>query len=121
MKPDDIKTWEDLAALTVPRLRELAHADAGINDAIALNKEQLLDKLAPVYALVKPVHHKSINAKLKHDIKPLKAKRDAILAAPAEGRDYNALRRVRLQMKRLKREMRKPAPAAEAAAAPAAK
>lgn len=107
-KPDDVKTWDDLAKLTVSRLRELATEDTQLTNATGLDKPELMEALAQIYGLERPQQRRAEGLKaLKLQMKVVKKERDELLGAAPAGRDRARLKRVRVQMRRLKRQMRK--------------
>jgi hypothetical protein len=108
MKPDDVKTYKDLAKLNVPRLRELATADTQLEGVVAMEKPALIDALCEAYKLEKPVRQKaSATAPFKAKVRKVRKQRDELLASPPAQRDKKQLARARKQIKGLKRKMRK--------------
>jgi len=100
--------WKELEKMTVVKLRELAMTHDKITGVHGKNKAQLLDELADVLGIEKPHAHytrKVVRTKgeLKHRIRELKQKRDALIQA----RDSKALHDVRREMHHLKRLIRK--------------
>lgn len=106
-KPDEIKTYKDLAKLNVPRLRELASADTQLVTT-ASEKPELLAALCAAYGIEPPKKVKPTEIQLlKAKAKPFKQQRDAQLAAAPKERDSKQLASARRKIKSLKRKMRK--------------
>jgi hypothetical protein len=101
-------TYEELHDMTVAHLREVA---TGIEDArlagySTMHKEQLLPALCEVLGIEAHVHHEVVGidkAKVKAEIRALKAERTAALEAGNKAE----LKKVRRQIHRLKRRLRR--------------
>lgn len=101
-------TYEELHDMTVARLREVA---AEINDErlaghTVMHKEQLLPLLCEVLGIEAHVHHEVVGidkAKVKAEIRALKAER----AAAIEAGNKAELKKVRRQIHHLKRRLRR--------------
>jgi hypothetical protein len=108
MKPDDINSYDQLAKLTVPRLRELAAEDTELTNATGLDKPALVEALAKVYGFETPKQQNAVVIKkLKKQMKKVKKDRDSILEAQAPERDQGKLKTVRREIRLLKRQMRR--------------
>lgn len=103
-------TYDQLHKMTVAELREVA---AGIEDERVqgysqLHKEQLLPILVDVLGVEIP-HHIATGidkTPIKREIRELKARRDALIAAKSpESKDE--LREVRRRLHRLRRQLRR--------------
>jgi hypothetical protein len=100
--------WKDLEKMTIVKLREEALKFPQIESVHGKGKEQLMDELAQIMGIRRPLNHFSetiIHTKsdLKHRIHELKAERDRVLAA----RDHARLHDVRREMHALKHQIRK--------------
>lgn len=101
-------TYEDLSGMTVAQLREVAE---GIeHDAVSgyttMHKGELLAGLCEALGIEAHEHHDVVGidkTKIKQRIKALKKQRDAALAA----HDSEELKRIRRQIRRLKRRIKK--------------
>jgi hypothetical protein len=101
-------TWEELHKMTVAQLREMAKGleDETLRGYSAMRKHELLPALCKVMGIEAHAHHEALGidkARLKGQIRALKAKRDAALEAgnPAD------VKEARQKIKRLKRKIRK--------------
>ena len=101
-------TYEQLSKMTVADLRKIA--DGIEHDAVkghsTMHKDKLLPALCTALGIEAHVHHdvKGIDkGSIKLKISALKKDREAAIAA----KDYLKLRTVRLNIKRLKRTIRK--------------
>lgn len=101
-------TFEELSVMNVTQLRELAGEIE--HDAVAgystMHKEHLVPALCTAYGIDAHVHYEVVGinkAKVKAQIKTLKAKRDAAL----EAGDGKQLRFVRRRIHSLKRKIHK--------------
>jgi hypothetical protein len=107
-KPDDVKNWDDLSKLTVPRLRELTAEDTQLSNTTGLEKPELLEALAQIYGIERPKQVRAEGIKtLKRQMKGARKERDELLAVAPAQRDKAKLKRVRTRMRRLKRQMRR--------------
>jgi hypothetical protein len=104
-------SYEELKEKTVAELREIAAAvkHEAVQGYTQLNKEHLLAALCKAFNLDMHVHRKVKAAgisksTIKSQMKELKKKRDAALAA----HDHVQLKAVRRQMHELRRALRKP-------------
>ncbi len=100
--------FEDLKQKTVAELREIASGieHEALKGYTQLNKEHLLAALCQALGIDMHVHHQVVGInkiQLKSKIKQLKKKRDEFLAA----HDHKELKRMRRQMRQLKKTMRK--------------
>lgn len=99
--------WHDLEKMTVVQLREDAH-EKGIEGVHGKNKAELVEALAALLGIEKPhealsddvVHSKT---DLKQELRRLKAERDKLL----EAHDHPGLKKVRREIRRLKRKVKK--------------
>lgn len=101
-------TFEDLKAMTVAQLREIAKETE--HDALhgysTMHKADLLQAVCTALGLDAHEHHDVVGvdkAALKAQIRALKATRDAAL----ESHDHAQLKSVRRRMHRLKRQIRR--------------
>jgi hypothetical protein len=107
-KPDEIKTYKDLAKLNVPRLRELAAADTQMAATTVAEKPELLAALCAAYSIEPPKVHKPTAVQLlKAKVRGVKKERDAQLAVAPKERDQKQLDGARRKIKALKRQMRR--------------
>jgi hypothetical protein len=101
-------TYDQLHAMTVAELREIAHgtgADA-LKGAGTMHKDKLLPMLCQVLGVETHVHHQVVGldkSKIKAQIRELKAQRDTAL----EKKDTAALKIIRRKIHDLKRTIRK--------------
>jgi hypothetical protein len=101
-------TYEELSKMTVAQLREIA---AGIeHEAVKghtqMHKEQVLLAICTALGIDAHAHHRVVGldkAKVKAQIKALKSKRGAAI----EANDRKELKRLRLNVKRLKHKIRR--------------
>ncbi|HET9582012.1 MAG TPA: hypothetical protein VFP76_04280 [Gemmatimonadota bacterium] len=101
-------TWEEIHKKTVAELRDIA---AGIEDErlqghTQMHKEQLLPILCEVLGIEQHAHHEVVGidkAKIKAEIRALRARRDAAL----EAHDREEVKRVRRRIHRLKGRLRR--------------
>jgi hypothetical protein len=101
-------TYEELSKMTVAQLREIA---AGIeHEAVTghtqMHKEQVLLAICTALGIDARAHHHVVGldkAKIKSQIKALKAKRVAVL----EAKDRKELKRLRHNVKKLKHKIRR--------------
>lgn len=101
-------TYEELKAKTVAQLREIAE---GIeHDAVrgytTMHKEELVMGLCTALGIEAHEHHEVIGInkrKIKSQIRSLKTRRDAALAAA----DSDELKEIRRKISRLKRKIRR--------------
>ncbi|MDZ7319819.1 MAG: hypothetical protein ONB11_11720 [candidate division KSB1 bacterium] len=103
-------TFKDLKEKTVAELKEIAKGidHEAVKGYTQLNKEHLLVALCKALNIDMHVHHeiKGLDkTKVKQRIRELKQQRNTAIAA----HDYEKLRSVRRQMKRLKNRMRQAA------------
>src|SRR5688572_19694131 len=104
-------TYEQLHKMTIGELREIA---AGIDDERVkghsqLHKEQLLPLLCAVLGIEAHAHHVAVGidkAPIKQEIRALKARRDALIAAKTPDAKKE-LREVRRSMRRQRRKLRR--------------
>ncbi len=99
-------TYEELKAMTVAQLREVAKESGEVRGYSSMHKEHLLHAICQALGLEEHVHHevKGIDkAAIKVKIRELKAERDKHL----EARDRVQLKRVRRKIHRLKRRIHK--------------
>lgn len=110
-KPDDINSWDELAKLATPKLKDLAREDTPQLAVAAMGKDELVEALAQVYGFDKPQKAKNqgVIKKLKAQAKTVKQERDTILAQPPAQRDRKKLAGARQQIRKLKRQMRRQA------------
>ncbi len=102
-------TYEELSKMSVADLRKIA--DGIQHDAVkghsTMHKEKLIPALCTALGIEAHVHHHIVGSfdknKVKLEIRQLKAKRDAALAA----HNHDQLREIRGQIHRLKRDLRK--------------
>jgi len=101
-------TYEELSNKTVAQLREIAEGiehDA-LHGYTTMHKEQLLPALCDALGIEAHEHHDVVGVdktKIKQRIRALKQQRDAALAA----HDSAELKRIRRQIHRLKRRIKK--------------
>lgn len=101
-------TYEQLKSKTVAQLREVA-ADIdheAVHGYTTMHKEPLLHALCLAYGLEEHVHHEVVGidkTKVKGEIRALKVRRSAALAA----QDSGELKRLRRQIRALKRKIKK--------------
>jgi hypothetical protein len=101
-------TYEELRAMNVAQLRELASGlqSEAVQGYTQLNKEHLLAALCKALNIDMHVHHQVVGidkSAIKGKIKQLKKQRDAALVA----KDYVQLKRTRRKIHRLKRRIHK--------------
>mgnify|MGYP001828304671 CR=1 FL=1 len=110
-KPDDINSWDELAKLATPKLKDLAREDTPLLAVAAMEKDDLVVALAKLYGFEKPQKAKNqgVIKKLKAQAKTVKQERDVILAKPPAERDKKKLAGARQQIRKLKRQMRRQA------------
>ncbi len=99
----------EMQRMTVVKLREEALQHPSIVGVHGMNKEQLIEALAPIYginleAAVRALREKLAENKgtLKQEITALKSERDAALA----DHDTTAVKKARKDIKRRKRRLR---------------
>lgn len=102
-------TYEELSGMTVAQLRDVAGEieDERLAGIATMHKESLLPLLCEVLGVETHVHHEVVGidkAKIKAEIRALKADRDAILAGDG---DVAQLPTIRGRIKRLKRKIRR--------------
>lgn len=101
-------TYEELKEKTVAELREIAKdiEDERLQGYTTMHKEQLFEALCKVLG-VKPHEERKVvgidKAKIKREIKGLKAERDEAI----KGKDYKRLKEIRRRIHRLKRVLRR--------------
>jgi protein-arginine kinase activator protein McsA len=101
-------TYEELHAMTVGQLREIA---AGIEDDrlrghTQMHKEQIVPLLCEVLGIEAHAHHEIVGInkpKVKAEIRELRLQRDAAI----EAKDYDELKRIRRRIHRLKGRLRR--------------
>ncbi len=101
-------TYEELHSMTVAELRDVAKEteDEAIRGYSSMHKEDLLKVLCETLGIEAHVHHEVVGldkAKVKAEIRELKQQRQAALDAG----DHQELKKVRRQIHRLKRKLRK--------------
>ena len=101
-------TYEELHEMTVVQLREVAAGidDEGLAGYSTMHKEQLLPALCKMLGIEAHVHHEVVGidkSKVKAEIRALKAERTAAL----ETGNKAELKKVRRQIHRLKRKLRR--------------
>jgi hypothetical protein len=101
-------TYEELHKKTVAQLRDIAKGldHESVRGYTTMHKHELLPALCQILHIDMHDHHAVIGidkAKLRSQIRELKAKRDAAL----EARDMVELRETRHKIKRLKRKIRR--------------
>lgn len=100
-------TYEEISQMTVAQLREVASGieHEAVQGYTQLHKEQLIQAVCTALGLEARVHHEVVGldkAKVKAQISALKTKR----AAAIEAKNYDELKRVRRNIRRLKHKMR---------------
>jgi hypothetical protein len=97
--------WHELEKMKVTDLRELAKEKTEITGVIGLRKDQLVEALAKAMGIEKPhkVAHGEQKTVIKVQIRALKKQRDEAMVA----KDAESLRRTRVRIHRLKRELRR--------------
>jgi deoxyribodipyrimidine photolyase-like uncharacterized protein len=108
MSEETTYTYEELHAMTVSQLREVAkgRGHAALKGYTTMHKEHLLPALCEALDIEAHDHHEVVGidkAKVKARIKELKMER----AAALEAGDSQQLRRVRRRIRGLKRKIRK--------------
>ncbi len=101
-------TFKELKAMTVAQLRELASGleHPAVQGYTQLTKEPLIKALCEALGVETHEHHevKGLDkGKVKKRIKELKKDRDGAL----EAKDYKQLKKVRTEIKKLKRQLRR--------------
>jgi len=101
-------TYHDLRAMTVAQLREVATKleHEAVQGYTQLNKEPLLLAVCQALDIDPHEHHEAVGvdkAKIKADIRKLKVDRQAAL----EAKDHQELKKIRREIRGLKREIRK--------------
>ena len=101
-------TYHDLREMTVAQLREVAGTleHEAVQGYTQLNKEPLLLAVCQALAVDPHEHHEAVGidkAKIKADIRKLKVDRQAAL----EAKDHQELKKIRREIRGLKREIRK--------------
>lgn len=101
-------TYEDISKMTLAQLRELASGieHEAVQGYTQLNKEQLIPAVCSALGIEAHAHHEVVGLDkkaVKAQISVLKAKR----AAALENKDYDELKRVRLNIRRLKHKIRR--------------
>ena len=101
-------SFEDLKGKTVAQLREIAEGmeHEALQGYKTMHKKELIHALCEALGIEEHVHHEVVGidkTKIKKKIRELKAKRDAAL----EAKDYEQLKRVRHNIRRLKRKIRR--------------
>ncbi len=99
----------ELQRLTVVKLREEALKHEGISGVNGMNKEQLIEALAPIFGIDLEAESRAIRERLaaskgvlKKEITKLKGERDASL----EDHDQESIVQTRKEIKRRKRRLR---------------
>jgi hypothetical protein len=97
--------WHELEKMKVTELREMAKEKTEITGVIGLRKDQLVEALAKAMGIEKPhkVAHGEEKSKIKVQIRAVKKARDEAMAA----KDAETLRRTRVKIHRLKRQLRR--------------
>lgn len=101
-------TYEELSNMTVAQLREIAEGvdhDA-VRGYTTMHKDELVRGLCDALGIEAHEHHKVVGVnktRIKQRIRALKKQRDAALAA----HDSDELKRIRRQIHRLKRRIKK--------------
>ena len=101
-------TYHDLREMTVAQLREVAATleHEAVQGYTQLNKEPLLLAVCQALDIDPHEHHEAVGidkAKIKADIRKLKADRQAAL----EAKDHQELKKIRREIRGLKRKIRK--------------
>ena len=101
-------TYHDLREMTVAQLREVAGTleHEAVEGYTQLNKEPLLLAVCQALNIDPHEHHEAVGidkAKIKADIRKLKVDRQAAL----EAKDHQELKKIRREIRGLKREIRK--------------
>ncbi len=101
-------TYHDLREMTVAQLREVAGTleHEAVQGYTQLNKEPLLLAVCQALDIDPHEHHEAVGvdkAKIKADIRKLKVDRQAAL----EAKDHQELKKIRREIRGLKREIRK--------------
>lgn len=101
-------TYEQLHAMTVAQLREIAQGvdNEAVKGATTMHKEKLLPALCTALGIDMHVHHHVVGldkAKIKAEIRALKAQRTEAIGK----KDYATLKTVRKKIHDLKRTIRK--------------
>lgn len=101
-------TFKELKHSTVAQLREIASGieHEAVKGYSQLNKEHLLEAICKALNIDMYQHHKVVGidkSKVKAQIKALKKERDKFL----EAHDHKELKKVRLEIKKLKNSLRK--------------
>ncbi len=101
-------TYHDLREMTVAQLREVAGTleHEAVQGYTQLNKEPLLLAVCQALDIDPHEHHEAVGvdkAKIKADIRKLKVDRQAAL----EAKDRQGLKKIRREIRGLKREIRK--------------
>jgi hypothetical protein len=99
-------TYEQLKAMTVAQLREIAQGvqDEALGGYSTMHKEQLLPVLCK--ALNVPTHHTAaaaVKRRVKASLRAMKARRDAALASRDSAQLASALRQIHGLKRRLRR------------------
>jgi len=104
----------ELQRMTVVKLREEALNQGGIVGVHGMNKEQLIEALAPIYGIDLEAQRRAIQERLaankgalKKEIHTFKNERDAAL----EEHDAESLSKARQEIKKRKRRLRRMAKA----------
>lgn len=113
-------TLQELQKMTVVKLRQEAMQHGGISGVSGMSKAQLVEALAELLSIDTKAPARAVSVKisgdkavLKNEIRSLKATRDEALSSG----DANSLGRVRLDIKRRKRALRRMAEETQVATA----
>lgn len=101
-------TYEELKAMTVAQLREIAEGidHEAVHGYRTMHKEHLLPALCEALGIEAHEHHEIVGidkSKVKGRIRELRAERDAALSSG----DRTSFRRARREIKKLKRKLRR--------------
>jgi len=98
--------FHQLRLMTIEQLREVADGIDGLTGYTQMRKHQLLEQVCKHLNIQMHEHHEVVGidkAAIKRQIQELKLQRDAAL----EAHDHAGLKRVRRQIHRLKRRIRR--------------
>jgi len=98
--------YHELSAMTVAKLREVAEGVEGLTGFTQMRKPQLLEAICQHLNIPMHEHHDAVGinkTSIKRKIRELKRQRDAAL----ESRDHAELKRVRKDIHKLKRSIRR--------------
>lgn len=103
-------TYEELKKKTVAELRDIAKGieHEAVQGYTQLNKDHLLAAVCKAFNLDMHVHHAAAGADktiLKQKIRQMKLKRNEVLTS----HDHKQLKKIRNQMKRMKKKLRREA------------